>query len=88
MKKNTDPQSIKDIFFNKKRLKKPPAYEWQELALKIINELNIPDFKRNSVFKICRNSPKQFVLACLNDTKELCQKGEQWKYFFKLTSLK
>lgn len=66
--------------------KKPPAHEWQELALKIIDELSIPPFKRSSVFKICKNHPKVFIERCLNDTRELCDKGEKWKYFFKLIS--
>lgn len=64
--------------------KKPPAYPWQELALRIINELGVPNFKRNSVFKVCKEHPKAFILTCLNDTKELCQTGMKWKYFFKL----
>lgn len=68
--------------------KKPPAYEWQDLALRIIKELGIPGFKRGSVFKICKEHPKSFVEMCLNDTKELCKTGERWKYFFKVASSK
>jgi len=64
---------------------KPPTYEWQDLALQIIKELNIPPFKKSSVFKVCRDLPKQYILHCLNDTKELVQTGEKWRYFFKLT---
>ena len=64
--------------------KKPPAHEWQDLALHIIQELNIPNFKRNSVFKICKEKHKTIVERALSDTKELCKKGEQWKYFFKV----
>ena len=78
---------IKNII-NKKSTKKPPAYEWQELALKIINELNIPNFKRSSVFKICKEKNKNFVQMCLNDTKELCKQDEKWKYFFKVVGSK
>ncbi len=66
--------------------KKPPAYQWQELALRVINELGIPDFKRNSIFRICKTKPHSFVEKCLNDTKELCQTGEKWKYFFKVVA--
>ncbi len=66
------------------QIKKPPAYEWQDLALRVIAELSIPDFKRNAVFKVCRDYPKYFIFRCLNETKELCQTGQQWKYFFKL----
>ena len=84
MKIKTAPQSIGDIFANKPQQKKPPAHEWQELALKIIEELNVPNFKRNSVFKVCKENSKQFILSSLNDTKELCKKGEMWKYFFKV----
>ncbi len=64
--------------------KKPPAYQWQDLALKIIKELSIPVEKRNSVFKACKQYPKNFIEKCFNDTKELCQTGEKWKYFFKI----
>lgn len=78
-------ENIKDIFANKKTVK-PPAHEWQDLALRIINELGIPGFKRNSVFKVCKEKDKAFIEKCLNDTKELAQGGEQWKYFFKLIS--
>ena len=72
----------------KKQSKKPPAYQWQDLALKVIEELNMPKFKRNAVFKVCKENTKPFIEKCLNDTKELCQKGEKWKYFFKLVSVK
>ena len=81
----TDKQSftkLKDIVKQKNRLK-PPAYQWQELSLKVIQELNIPKFKRNAVFKVCRNNPKQIIEQCLNDTKELAE-YDKWKYFFKL----
>lgn len=67
---------------------KPPAYEWQDLALQIIKELGIPKFKRNSIFKVCKENSKDFIKKCLNDTKELCQQGEKWKYFFKLINKK
>ncbi|MBA3047568.1 hypothetical protein KKC83_06705 [Patescibacteria group bacterium] len=70
--------------FNKKTAAKPPAYQWQDLALRIINELAIPNFKRSSVFKICKEKPKNFIESCLNDTKELCKTGDKWKYFFKI----
>ncbi len=75
-------QKIGDIV-NQKRGVKPPAYEWQELALKIINELGIPNSKKSSVFKVCRDHPKPVIEQCLNDTKELAEK-DRWKYFFKL----
>ena len=75
-----------EIMANKKsaKIKPAPAYQWQELALKIIQELSIPGFKRNSVFKVCKNNPQQVVLRAFNDTKELCKSGEKWKYFFKI----
>lgn len=78
-------QQLGDIFATKKITAiKPPAHEWQDLALRIIKELGVPNFKRNSVFKICKELPKAVVEACLNDTKELCKIGESWKYFFKV----
>jgi hypothetical protein len=81
-------QQLGDIFseVKKKTTVKPPAHEWQELALQIISDLHIPSFKRNSVFAICKKYPKQFILVAMNDTKELCKKGEEWKYFFKVIS--
>lgn len=78
------PESFKDILKNKKPAVKPPAYQWQQFALDIIDQLNTPSFKRSSVFKICRNYPKAYVEKALNETKELCQTGERWKYFFKV----
>ncbi|MFA6409996.1 MAG: hypothetical protein WCW26_00255 [Candidatus Buchananbacteria bacterium] len=80
-------QNFKDILAKKKTVK-PPAYQWQDLALKIINELNIPPPKKNSVFLVCKKYPKEFIEKCLNDTKELCQTTEKWKYFFKIISKK
>ena len=81
-----DFQTLGEIFAktNKKTVVKPPAHEWQDLALKIIQELSVPGFKRNSVFKICKENPKTRVMQALNDTKELCKTGEMWKYFFKI----
>ncbi len=78
--------SITDIFKNKQSTKKAPAYKWQDLALKVINDLNIPNFKRSAVFKVCKENPENFILNALNDTKELCKSGVKWKYFFKLVS--
>lgn len=63
---------------------KPPAYPWQDLALRVIGDLNIPNFKKSAVFKACRDNSKIFIERCLNDTKELCKTGEKWKYFFKV----
>ena len=66
--------------------KKSPAYQWQDLALRIIKELDVPDKKRNSVFKVCKDNSRAVVIRTLNDTKELCQTGQKWKYFFKIIS--
>ena len=77
------PEKIGDLFAVKKNLKMP-AYAWQDLALRVIKELNIPSFKRSAVFKVCKQKPRTFIEKCLNDTKELCQTGEKWKYFFKV----
>lgn len=75
--------SLKDIMENKKRIK-PPAYPWQEMALKIIQELAVPNNKRSSVFKACKQESPEKIKRALNDTKELCQSGEKWRYFFKI----
>ncbi len=68
--------------------KKAPAYEWQDLALRIIQELSIPNAKRGSVFKVCKQYGKPIVERALNDTKELCKTGEKWRYFFKIIDKK
>lgn len=83
-KKIEDPKSIGDIFKSKVAGIKPPAYLWQDLALRVQRELNIPAFKRSSVFKACRDYPRSVIERCLADTKELCKGGEKWKYFFKI----
>lgn len=85
MTENKGPEGIKDILSAKKPGVKPPAYEWQDLALRIIKELNVPGFKKSSVFKVCKEKSKIFIEGCLSDTKDLCKTGEKWKYFFKLT---
>ncbi len=76
--------SFKEILNNKKKAPKPPTYEWQDLALRVIQELGIPAFKRNSVFKVCRDLPKERVLRAMSDTKELASGSDQWRYFFKV----
>jgi len=63
---------------------KPPAYPWQDLALKVITELGIPNFKRSAVFKVCRDYPSNIIEAAIIDTKELCDSGQKWAYFFKV----
>ncbi len=63
---------------------KAPAYEWQDLALRIIQELSVPGFKRNSIFKVCKDNDKMAIERALNDTKELCQSGQKWAYFLKV----
>jgi hypothetical protein len=80
-------QSFSDIMKDKKS-QKPPAYSWQELALQIIKDLSIPDNKKSSVFKVCKNNSEQKIKLALNDTKELCKSGEKWKYFFKIIDQK
>jgi len=83
-----DFKSIKDVLSESRPTKKPPAYQWQELALRIIKELSVPGFKRNAIFKACKENPKNIIEKALNDTKELCQTGEKWKYFFKVIGSK
>jgi hypothetical protein len=77
-------EDLGEIFKKKQAQSKPPAYEWQDLALRIIQELQVPNQKRSSVFKTCKENSKEFIEGCLNDTKELCNEGEMWRYFFKL----
>ncbi len=85
MTKDGDWENLGDLF-GKTPTKKPPAFEWQELALKIMQELNIPPFKRSSIFKVCRDNHKETIERALADTKELCTSGEKWKYFLKIIS--
>jgi hypothetical protein len=80
-------QSLADIFKAKQKTK-APAYPWQDMALQIIKDLNIPEFKRGAVFKVCRDLPAHKVRLALNDTKELCKTGAAWKYFFKIIDQK
>ena len=83
--KNEKIEGIGDIL-KAKKTQKTTAYEWQELALRIIEELKIPNNKRSSVFKSCKQLQKNFILQALNDTKELCKIGDKWKYFFKIVN--
>ncbi|MFH0951157.1 MAG: hypothetical protein V1765_01655 [bacterium] len=78
-------QQLGDIFKNLKRVK-PPAYQWQDLALWVIKELRIPNNKRSAVFKVCKAHNETVVRQAVNDTKELCSNGQSWKYFFKIIS--
>jgi hypothetical protein len=89
LKKDEGFQSLEMLFsMPKAPEKKPPAYQWQDLALRVVKELLIPPFKKASVFKICRDNSKEFVEMCLTDTKELCKSGDRWKYFFKVVDNK
>lgn len=90
--KNKEPvnnqfSSLSDILKNRRTVK-APAYPWQDLALQVIKELNIPNFKRGAVFKVCRDFPAHKIKIALNDTKELCKTGAAWKYFFKIIDSK
>lgn len=84
MKQDPGPQKLSFILTAKPNAIKAPAYEWQDLALKIIAEFAVPGFKRNSVFQICKQNTKELVEKAINETKELCKSGEKWKYFFKV----
>ena len=79
--------SFSDIIAKKKTVK-APAYPWQDLALNVIKDLSIPNFNRAAVFKICKEKTPEEVRRALTDTKELCQQGEKWKYFFKVIDQK
>jgi len=87
MEKKESLKSFGELIKNRV-IKKAPAYQWQDLALQVINELNIPNNKRGSVFRVCKQYTKQIVERAMNDTKELCKTGEKWRYFFKLIDKK
>ena len=80
---NNNFENFKEILKNKQYIK-PPAYPWQDLALRVIEELRVPAKKRNSVFQAAKKYPKATIEKALTDTKELCKTGECWKYFFKV----
>ena len=86
MPDNTGPKDIKELIKNRQTTK-PPAYEWQDLALRIIQELGVPPYKKSAVFKVCKDNPKMVVERAFNETKELAHK-ERWRYFFKLIDKK
>jgi len=90
MKKDDGLEQVGSLFESRlkdrEKIKKPPAYKWQDLALQVIKDLSVPNFKRSAVFKVCKENSREFILTSLNDTKELCQTGEKWKYFFKIVS--
>lgn len=75
--------NLADLLKNRKTVK-PPAYPWQDLALRVVKDLGIPGFKRGAVFKVCKEKPAHQIELALNDTKELCKSGAKWKYFFKI----
>ena len=79
-------EKIGDLIKNKPKVK-TPAYGWQDLALRVLKELDIPEFKRSAVFKACKQNSRAKILVALNDTKELCRTGQKWKYFFKIIGL-
>ncbi len=83
IKKDDGLQSLGGLF-GKVEEKKPPAYQWQEVALNIIKEFNVPFNRKSSVFKACKDKHKNVVARCITDTRELCKSGEKWRYFFKL----
>ena len=87
MEKKENLKSFGELMKNRV-IKKAPAFEWQDLALRVINELNVPINKRSSVFRACKQNTKQIVERAMNDTKELCKTGEKWRYFFKLIDKK
>lgn len=84
MEENKGFEKLSDFLNQSKNQVKPPAYQWQDLALTIIKDLAVPSFKRGSIFKACKENPKSEIIKAFNDTKELCKQGEKWKYFFKI----
>lgn len=84
MKDDLGPQKLSFIMPAKPSVVKAPAYEWQDLALRIIADFAVPGFKRNSVFQVCKQNSKELVEKAINETKELCKSGQKWKYFFKV----
>jgi len=83
MQADRGPEKIGDLLMARKT-KTPPKYAWQDLALRVIKELGVPNFKRSAVFKVCKERSGAKILIALNDTKELCRTGQKWKYFFKV----
>lgn len=80
-------QNIRELF-NRKPQKKPPTYQWQELALEVLEKIPNAYTKKASVFKACKKDPhlarlalldsieldKRYVLYWLKVFNELCKK--------------
>ena len=81
-------QSFSDIA-RKKQSVPPPAYEWQDLALRIIDELGIPRQKRNAVFRVCKLLPKRAVEKALNENipSTIIKRGIRIRFDFICTLL-
>lgn len=77
-------KGLTKIEFNLDRYKdkKAPKYEWQQLALDIIEELKADN--KGLIFKICKQFPKSYIEKCLNDTRELAKGDKRDRYFVKL----
>lgn len=61
--------------FNKKTAAKPPAYQWQDLALRVIKELSIPDVKKAPCLKLAKKSRKISLKAALTTRKNFARQG-------------
>lgn len=79
-------EPIKNIISTqKKRVPvKAPTYKWQELPLKILNEFDVVDNEKSSIFKHCKDNPQKALIA-YNECVELGKKNAP--YFFKLMSI-
>lgn len=62
---------------------KPKRYQWQDLALEIINSLYDGQNKKSSIFMLCKNNPRIAKIAWL-ESKEL--NVLKTAYFFKVYS--
>ncbi len=84
-KKNNKFTSLADLIPQIKP-KKVTTTQWQGLALRIIQELNVPANKKSSVFRVCKTNSLNYIERCLIDTKELCTGTNKWAYFFKVVN--
>jgi len=80
-------KTFRELMKKKVAPKKAPTFEWQELALKIIQEFDVPANKKSSIFKVCKQHNKLILERAFSDTKELCKSGEKWRYFFKVIDI-
>lgn len=63
---------------------KDKLQSWQDLALGIIKDLNIPAKDRSMIFLVCKRFGRSYIERCLNTTKEKARGDLKGHYFIKV----